>query len=547
MTRSKTLNALKILKRILLTALLSIISNTVFCQGLGLEGQWYESPMAWTDQQPPTNDDLKSLKTLKKLPRTGGQFIYVGEVEIDARDRYVLDFAYSTLIGLFEYRLYDEQGSLFTIVKGGIQSAESNPYPIRHGRPVELPGGRYTVVTNLSAPYFIAAPAPLIIREADYQPAIKKGNLIAFTGIGIFFAMAIFYLCFAISRKSTTDLAYTIFILGNLLFNSIALNIAPDIFGVQHFQLSSYAIFVSNIAYIFFVRGLLQIKKETDPSLYYLGSGIIAIFVVLAILGVFFEHWAMEICRIGVAIFLGYGLFAGLTYALQKVTLAYYYLLANLCFLIPATISIWPEGFESFSNPTLYSAHMGIIAVSIEVLLLGLVQAYQINRINRERLLALDKAANSQKAARTDMLTGAPNRNAFEEAFCKLTEEDSFTYIDLDGLKYYNDNFGHHRGDDLLREFSVLMMNNLSNSMHFFRIAGDEFGIISKTVDAAAACQAIDHTVELLQARGFTLCGASYGQASYLEADSPFNLKKVADARMYSVKARKKKLASENR
>jgi len=280
--------------------------------------------------------------------------------------------------------------------------------------------------------------------------------------------------------------------------------------------------------------------------LYYTGSVLITLFVILGIIGLIFDNWALEICRISVAIFLGYGLFSGLTYALQKVTLAYYYLLANLCFLIPAIISILPEKFEALSNPTLYSAHVGIIAVSIEVLLLGLVQAYRINQMNHERLVALDKAAYSQKAARTDALTGAPNRNAFEEAFSQLTENDSFTYIDLDGLKYYNDNFGHHRGDDLLREFSILTMNSLTDGARFFRIAGDEFGIISSTESAEEVGQAIDHTVELLKARGFTLCGASYGQASYEEADSPFNLRKVADARMYSVKSRKKPLAAQN-
>jgi len=89
-------------------------------------------------------------------------------------------------------------------------------------------------------------------------------------------------------------------------------------------------------------------------------------------------------------------------------------------------------------------------------------------------------------------------------------------------------------------------MNNLNDGACFFRIAGDEFGIISSTESAEEVGRAIDHTVELLKARGFTLCGASYGQASYEEADSPFNLRKVADARMYSVKSRKKQLAAKS-
>lgn len=542
MVRSNILNTMNTFKNIFLLILLSIISNNIYAQDP--KGQWHISTEDWSSNTAPTNQYLSQLEKIEKLPRTGGQFLYVGDFKITSANRYVFDFAYTTFIGLFEHRIYNDKNLLIGSYHGGIQSDISNPYPIRHGRPVPLSPGDYKLVVNLSSPFFINSPEPLIQEELDYLQSIKIGNLIAYIGIGIFFAMAIFYLCFAISRQSISDLAYTTFIVGNLIFNLMALNIAPDLFGANYFQLSTNAIFISNIAYLFFVRDLLQIKKETDPSLYNIGSALVVLFIIFAIIGTLFDSLALELSRAAVAIFIGYGLFAGLTYALQKVTLAYYYLIANLCFLIPATISIWPEGFDAFSNPTLYSAHMGIIAVSIEVLLLGLVQAYQINQMNHERLIALDKAEYSQKAARTDPLTGAPNRKAFEEAFAKLSEDDSFTYIDLDGLKYYNDNFGHHRGDDLLREFSILMMNNLDSRTGFFRIAGDEFGIISSTSSAKDVGQIIDQTAGLLRDRGFTLCGASYGQANYDEADSPFNLKKIADARMYSVKTRKKKLAA---
>lgn len=508
-----------------------------------LQSQWYASSKNWSGDRAPTTEDLEPLVALEQATRTGGQFLYIGELEITATGRYVIDFGHTTLIGQFEHRLYDNDGHLISVHEGGIQSPASNPYPIRHGRPQWLETGNYTLVSNLSSPFFIRSPEPFISDELSYLQDIKIGNLITYMGLGIFFAMAFFYLCFAVTRHNVADLAYTIFILGNLVFFATALNVTPDVLGICSFGLAHWPISISNIAYIFFVRNLLQINKTGDPILFWIGRSLTALFILFAIFGLAFQHWALELNRIAVALFLAYGLSAGLTRSYQRNTLAYFYVAANICFLIPALVTLSPDGFD---QPTFYSAHMGIVSVAIEVLLLGLLQAYKMNQINRERIVALDKAKRSQQAARTDSLTGAPNRHAFEEAFAKLTEQDSFTFIDLDGLKYYNDNFGHHRGDELIREFAILMIKNLPTGISFFRIAGDEFGVISSVTDAPAVADSINKTVEILKDRGFYLCGASYGQANYTEADSAQNLKRIADARMYAVKAEKKQLSVEN-
>lgn len=540
MAHSNRFNTPKIIQCAFLLLLLSTIYNN--CTAQTLSGQWYESNKKWAGSKAPSSSDLINLNVLAKLPLTGGNFLYAGSLEIPSPGRYVLDFAHSSYIEQFEHLVYDNQGLLIASYKGGIQSDIADPYPIRHGRALSLAAGQYTFVVNLNSSFFINPPEPFVLEELGYLEDIKIGNFITSMGLGIFFVMAIFYLCFAASKRNSIDLAYAVFIIGNLLFFSISLSTAPDMFRLYGFQLAIKALFISNIAYLFFIRNLLEIKRENDPSLYWASNALIYIFALLAVLTTIFDTRSVELSHISIAICLAYGLFAGLTYALQKVVLAYYYLAANLCFLVPVIISILPDGFSE-PAPTIYSSHLGIVAVSIQTLLLSLVHTY---KINHERLSTADKTSLNDKSSRTDLLTGALNREAFEESLTELSENDNLTYIGLDGLKHYNDNFSYLRGDDLLRQFSVLMMNNLNSDARFFRIAGDEFAVISSTKSAKNTGFIIDQVVELLNTRGFTLCRADYGQVSYQEnVNSPFNLKKIADARMCSAKSRAKQLALE--
>jgi len=62
-------------------------------------------------------------------------------------------------------------------------------------------------------------------------------------------------------------------------------------------------------------------------------------------------------------------------------------------------------------------------------------------------------------AARTDVLTGLPNRRAWDEALDadlarsrRSGEPVSLALVDLDHFKDYNDRHGHHRGDRLLAD-----------------------------------------------------------------------------------------------
>jgi len=75
-----------------------------------------------------------------------------------------------------------------------------------------------------------------------------------------------------------------------------------------------------------------------------------------------------------------------------------------------------------------------------------------------------------------DSMTSMANRKAFEERVesVKTNETVCVVFCDVNGLKYTNDNFGHHAGDKLLINFSKIMVYHFGEK-DAFRISGDEF------------------------------------------------------------------------
>ncbi|MBX7481401.1 diguanylate cyclase [Qipengyuania sp. 6D47A] len=86
--------------------------------------------------------------------------------------------------------------------------------------------------------------------------------------------------------------------------------------------------------------------------------------------------------------------------------------------------------------------------------------------------------------ARTDVLTGLPNRRAFldvPEAQLEFADEQPFGFalIDLDHFKRVNDSYGHAVGDKVLKQVAQIMRENTTDDCFFARLGGEEFGLIA--------------------------------------------------------------------
>jgi len=81
--------------------------------------------------------------------------------------------------------------------------------------------------------------------------------------------------------------------------------------------------------------------------------------------------------------------------------------------------------------------------------------------------------------ARTDELTGLPNRRRFiAELELLRRRTGTLLLLDLDGFKTVNDNYGHEVGDQLLKQITLRFNRVLPNGVLIARLGGDEFGVV---------------------------------------------------------------------
>ena len=496
-----------------------------------LTGQWYEVSPNWHFPEQPR-------KTVDAPTLTGGHFVFQSALNItDADEPIIIDFKNASTIGRFHHIVSDKTGNVVAEARGGIQSEISNPFFMRHGREFHIPPGEYQLTTVLNSPYFIAEPQPYLDKLAHYRESIKWGNVITLVSLGILISLGVYYAIFASVRRRTTETMYAFFIWMNVLYNGTALLITPDLLGVHWFYLVGGPILLSNFAYILFAKHLLQIRADTHPWLDRLASFFMLLLGVLLLMALFNHHLIIESARYGVGLMMLYGLVAALVRAFEGYKIAYFYLVAVAAFFIIGSFAISSKDLAGIY--TIYIEHIGLLAVTVEVLLLGLVLAYQFAEVYREKENNLALVQQSLQIAHHDSLTGLPNRYALDIALTQPPQNGMITLLDMDNLKLYNDTYGHHKGDKMLQMFASTLSTKLGPLGVLHRMGGDEFAIVSENIaDANIIQQVIAETIDYLRQSGFDKAGVSYGSAHVREAMNIDEIRVLADKRMYQHKRR---------
>jgi diguanylate cyclase (GGDEF)-like protein len=100
------------------------------------------------------------------------------------------------------------------------------------------------------------------------------------------------------------------------------------------------------------------------------------------------------------------------------------------------------------------------------------------------------------RIARTDALTGLPNRRSYDERLAEAVQRAqrsghaiALMFLDVDHFKQVNDTLGHAAGDAVLAEFAQRVKSSVRITDTVCRLAGDEFTVILerlKTVEEAS-------------------------------------------------------------
>jgi diguanylate cyclase (GGDEF)-like protein/PAS domain S-box-containing protein len=154
----------------------------------------------------------------------------------------------------------------------------------------------------------------------------------------------------------------------------------------------------------------------------------------------------------------------------------------------------------------------------------------------------------------TDPMTGILNRKAgldFIHRQMKLSKRHKrslvLCYIDLDNLKYVNDNFGHREGDKIIRTAVKLISNVLRESDAMCRLGGDEILLVLLDTTTDECMPVIGRIKDLIERKNKKLfknwkMEFSYGLAEYTPGRrcNAEELVDTADRNMYKMKMSKK-------
>jgi len=222
-----------------------------------------------------------------------------------------------------------------------------------------------------------------------------------------------------------------------------------------------------------------------------------------------------------------------------------------LAALVAGVVWFWAEAIGRRGEPR---ADLMWNAGTRLVMLLAMVAMVVRIRIDRERLREVNARlakllSGAEHLARTDPLTGLPNRRAFIE---RLNDELArarraslpvcIAYVDIDNFKRVNDENGHPEGDAYLRSAAQAIRETVRASDVPARLGGDEFAVLFTDAKKSAVEPLAHRLVSQLQKLGERHpgldLGASVGMAWFERApDSPEALLERADRAMYDAKS----------
>ena len=144
----------------------------------------------------------------------------------------------------------------------------------------------------------------------------------------------------------------------------------------------------------------------------------------------------------------------------------------RLTFMIAIVVAIFCVIVVHVKNPDVIQSDVwnmitfGVVAVATTVFIMSI------------KMRALLQSSQIEYLSQTDLLTGAKNRNHYENKLIEYpkmcTSNIICVYADVNGLHEMNNNEGHLAGDRMLQEVARVMMSRFG-SEDTYRIGGDEF------------------------------------------------------------------------
>ncbi|WP_447555060.1 GGDEF domain-containing protein [Vreelandella sp. EE22] len=166
--------------------------------------------------------------------------------------------------------------------------------------------------------------------------------------------------------------------------------------------------------------------------------------------------------------------------------------------------------------------------------------------VQRDISKRVEKEAELERLATTDMLTGLYNRARFDALLKKeisrlsrYTRPFSLIMLDIDFFKAINDNHGHDVGDQVLAGLGKLLKENLRKADSCARWGGEEFMILAPETSLEQAVQLAEKIRYRIKETQFSQAGRVTVSLGVIEArpnESQKSVMKRADNALYMAK-----------
>jgi len=179
------------------------------------------------------------------------------------------------------------------------------------------------------------------------------------------------------------------------------------------------------------------------------------------------------------------------------------------------------------------------ISLMDQINALYLVTLTNITEITIQKTMA-------QTKVNIDELTGAYNRNKFEEVFeyeISKAEDNglalSIAILDIDYFKNYNDKYGHLVGDEILRLLVQEVKKHIRKTDLFARWGGEEFVLIFEGTDIDNAVKISNNLrkkIAVLENQPAGKITVSFGVTQYIDGDDKKSIFSRCDDALYLAK-----------
>lgn len=468
----------------------------------------------------------------------------------DGSKRLFLQFANPNISWLRVYFPVGEGPSLSYVEKQGGQSQRPMVHEVwtpdwAFVVPNGYPAGGF-VFLRLESISALRLPVQLWSEKDFFKNIIVKDFL--YGGFyGILLAMLLYNLFIALALRDGTYSFYVLYIFFMLIYQlnahghlALWFQLSPGLYNVL-FWLCLAAVFAFSIL---FTERFLQLESE-QGMVHILLRGCLAMAVLCGLLGLAGKDlWANLLAH-------GLGIFEPVFF----VTAAW---LRWQCGFRPAGFYLLAWGILALgilswviSPSRLQAENILMIATASEAVLLSLALSSRFKALKVKEMKLIDNVHYYRDLSFTDDLTGLYNRRYMKEIISQEMAQAvagqsalALAILDIDFFKNYNDTYGHWYGDQVLKCFSKIILENLSSSQTAFRFGGEEFVILFPALTSGQTLVVLDKIRRQFANEVFagpqdspTHVTVSGGLAGLQTGDSFTTLFQRADQLLYEAKA----------